>query len=91
MADDSITQRAPLPLARADVGAAVRSLVSVFWLSIVLGGCAADANTSFIPEFLKQPAPKVDVDQPPDVASIVRSDITTIFAAGSLSTSIKAA
>jgi hypothetical protein len=36
-----------------------------------------------MPEFLKQPAPKVGVEQPPDVASIVRSDITTIFTAGS--------
>jgi hypothetical protein len=56
--------------------------------AIVLCGCAADANTSFMPEFLKQPAPKVEVKQPPDVASIVRSDITTIFTAASNPTDI---
>src|ERR1700676_936580 len=65
-----------------------RGLVLVCWLPTVLCGCASDANVSYLPEFLEQPAPKVSVEQPPDVASIVRSDIIAIFTAASNPTDV---
>ena len=56
-------------------------------LTVVLGNCAADSN-SIMPEFLKQPAAKRELEQPPDVASIIRGSIATTFTTGSNPTGI---
>src|SRR5260370_38911024 len=63
-----------------------RALAIVFGLVTPLFGCGAvDSGVTFLPESLRQPAPKVpEIEQPPDVHLIVRSDISAIFVAAAL-------
>ena len=60
-----------------------RALAIVFGLVTPLFGCGAvDSGVTFLPESFRQPAPKVpEIEQPPDVHLIVRSDISAIFVA----------
>jgi|SRR6266404_9674913 len=55
------------------------NLLLAFGLPVMLGGCAVDSHATYVPDFLKQTAPKVAVEQPPDVASIVRVNLAAIF------------
>ena len=58
-------------------------LVFAFGLVVPLCGCGAvDSGVTFLPESLRQPAPKVEIEQPPDVHLIVRNNISAIFMAG---------
>ena len=51
-----------------------RALAIVFGLVTPLFGCGAvDSGVTFLPESFRQPAPKVEIEQPPDVHLIVRS------------------
>jgi hypothetical protein len=55
------------------------NLLLVLGLPTMLCGCAVDTYVSYVPDFLKQVAPKLEVEQPPGVASIVRGNIAGIF------------
>jgi hypothetical protein len=59
------------------------SPVIAIGLVITLCGCGAvDSGVTFLPESLRQPAPKVaEIEQPPDVHLIVRNNISAIFTA----------
>ncbi|SRR6266404_4200950 len=60
-----------------------RALVIPFGLVTLLGGCGAvDSGVTFLPESFRQPAPKVEIERPPDVHLIVRNNISAIFTAG---------
>jgi hypothetical protein len=63
-------------------------LMFAIGLPVILCGCAVDANNSFMPDFLKQRAAKAEVEQPPDVASIVRGNMTAVFVEASSPTDI---
>jgi hypothetical protein len=67
-----------------------RALAIVFGLVTPLFGCGAvDSGVTFLPESFRQPAPKVpEIEQPPDVHLIVRSDISAIFVAAALPSNI---
>ena len=57
-------------------------LVIAFGLAVPLCGCGAvDSGVTFLPESFRQPAPKVEIEQPPDVHLVVRSNISAIFMA----------
>jgi hypothetical protein len=62
---------------------AKHSPVIAIGLVITLCGCGAvDSGVTFLPESLRQPAPKVaEIEQPPDVHLIVRNNISAIFTA----------
>jgi hypothetical protein len=67
-----------------------RALAIVFGLVTPLFGCGAvDSGVTFLPESFRQPAPKVpEIEQPPDIHLIVRSDISAIFVAAALPSNI---
>ena len=51
-----------------------------FGLVVPLCGCgAADSGATFLPESFRQPAPKAEIEQPPDVHLIVRNNLSAIF------------
>jgi hypothetical protein len=55
-------------------------LVIAFGLIPPLCGCGAvDSGVTFLPESFRQPASKVEIEQPPDVHLIVRNNISAIF------------
>ena len=57
-----------------------RSLVLAFGLVVPLCGCGAvDSGVTFLPESFRQPAPNVEIEQPPDVHLVVRNNISAIF------------
>ena len=60
-----------------------RSLVLAFGLVVPLCGCGAvDSGVTYLPESLRQPAPRgAGIEQPPDVHVIVRNNISAIFTA----------
>jgi hypothetical protein len=60
------------------------ALVIIFGLVTPLASCGAvDSQVTYLPESLRQPAPKVaEIEQPPDVHLIVRNNISAIFMAG---------
>jgi hypothetical protein len=61
-----------------------------FGLAATLCGCAVDRGVSYMPEFLKQAAPKkAEVEQPPDVGSILRSNTSAVFTLAASPTNIK--
>src|SRR5260370_2047807 len=64
------------------------NLLLAFGLPVMLGGCAVDSQATYVPDFLKQTAPKVAVEQPPDVASIVRVNLAAIFVKASAPTNV---
>jgi len=58
------------------------ALVIVFGLVVPLCGCGrVDSGLTFLLESFRQPAPRVEIEQPPDVHSIVRNNISAIFMA----------
>ena len=58
------------------------ALVIAFGLVVPLCGCGAvDSGVTFLPESFRQPTPKVEIEQPPDVHLIVRNNISAIFMA----------
>ncbi len=64
-----------------------RALAIAFGLVTLLLGCGAvDSGVTFLPESFRQPAPnKVpEIEQPPDVHLIVRSNVSAIFVAAAL-------
>jgi hypothetical protein len=63
------------------------NLVTIGLIS-TLCNCAVDSQISYMPDIMKQPAPKVDVKQPPDVSSIVHGDLSAVFVAASAPNSI---
>ena len=67
-----------------------RALAIVFGLVTPLFGCGAvDSGVTFLPESFRQPAPKVpEIEQPPDVHLIVRSNVSAIFVAAVLPSNI---
>ncbi len=61
---------------------ATNSLVVV--LVTGLCGCAVDSNLSFAPDFMKQaPAASSEPGAPPDVGSLLKSNVNAVFAQGS--------
>ena len=65
------------------------ALVIGFGLIVTLGGCGAvDSAVTYLPESIRQPAPKVAIEQPPDVHLILRNNISAIFTAASSPTNI---
>ncbi len=66
------------------------SPVIAIGLVITLCGCGAvDSGVTFLPESLRQPAPKVaEIEQPPDVHLIVRNNISAIFTVHHQATSV---
>jgi hypothetical protein len=61
---------------------AKHSPVIAIGLVITLCGCGAvDSGVTFLPESFRQPTPKVEIEQPPDVHLIVRNNISAIFMA----------
>jgi hypothetical protein len=66
-----------------------RALVVTFGLAVTLCGCGAvDSNVAYLPETFRQPAPKTEIEQPPDVHLIVRNNISEVFATASSPTNI---
>jgi hypothetical protein len=64
--------------------------IAILVLSISLPGCAVDSNVSYMPEFLKQRAPKSnEIEQPPDVGSIIRGNVAAVFTPTAFPTNIK--
>lgn len=63
--------------------------IAIMVLSISLCGCAVDSNVSFMPDFLKQRAPKNEIEQPPDVSSIIRGNVAAVFTPAAFPTNIK--
>jgi hypothetical protein len=64
--------------------------LAAFGLATTLCGCAVDRGVSYMPEILKQAAPKkAEVEQPPDVGSILRDKTTAVFTVASSPTNIK--
>jgi hypothetical protein len=57
------------------------ALVIAFGLVVPLCGCAVDSGVTYLPESFRQSAPKVAIEQPPDVHLIVRNNISAIFMA----------
>jgi hypothetical protein len=58
-------------------------LVIAFGLVTLLCGCGpVDSGVTYLPESFRQPAPKVEIERPPDVHLIVRNNISAIFMAG---------
>ena len=58
------------------------ALVIAFGLVVPLCGCGGvDSGLTFLPESFRQPAPKAEIEQPPDVHLIVRSNLSAIFMA----------
>jgi hypothetical protein len=65
------------------------ALVVTFGLALILGGCGAvDSNVTYLPERFRQPAPKTEIEQPPDAPSIVRNNISGVFVTASSPTDI---
>src|SRR5216683_5430136 len=60
-----------------------RALVLTCGLVVPLYGCGAvDSGVTYLPEILRQRAPKMaGIEQPPDVHLIVRNNISAIFMA----------
>ena len=67
----------------------MQSHFNIIVLSISLCGCAVDSNVSFMPDFLKQRAPKNESEQPPDVSSIIRGNVAAVFTPAAFPTNIK--
>jgi hypothetical protein len=56
------------------------AVVIAFGLVLPLCGCgAADSGATFLPESFRQPAPRAEIEQPPDVHLIVRNNLSAIF------------
>ncbi len=56
------------------------AVVIAFGLVVPLCGCgAADSGATFLPESFRQPAPKAEIEQLPDVHLIVRNNLSAIF------------
>ena len=52
-------------------------------------GCGAvDSGMTYLPESFRQPAPKLEIEQPPDIHLIVRNNISAIFTAAALPSNI---
>jgi hypothetical protein len=65
------------------------ALVITFGLAIALSGCGAvDSNVTYLPEAFRQPAPKTEIEQPPDAPSIVRNNVSEVFMTASTPTNI---
>jgi hypothetical protein len=59
-----------------------RSVVLGF--ALFLGACGAvDHNVTYVPEALRQPGQHAELEQPPDVAAILRGNLAAVFAQGS--------
>src|SRR6266481_1883070 len=59
------------------------ALVIAFGLVVPLCGCGAvDSGATFLPESFRQPAPRAEIEQPPDVHLIVRNNLSAIFTEG---------
>ncbi|MCG6205012.1 hypothetical protein LPW26_10220 [Rhodopseudomonas sp. HC1] len=57
---------------------------AVVILATFLCGCAVDSNLSFAPDFMKQAPPASSApDVPPDVGSLLKSNVNAVFAQGS--------
>src|ERR1700676_4033144 len=66
-----------------------RTFAIVFGLVTPLFGCGAvDNGVTYLPESFRQPAPKLEIEQPPDVHLIVRNNISAIFTAAALPSNI---
>jgi hypothetical protein len=65
------------------------TLVIAFGLAVTLCGCGAvDSNVTYLPESFRQPAAKIEIEQPPDVHLIVRNNISEVFTTASSPTNI---
>jgi hypothetical protein len=65
------------------------ALIVTFGLALTLCGCGAvDSNVTYLPETFRQPAPKTEIEQPPDAPLIVRNNIYEIFTTASSPTNI---
>ena len=52
------------------------AVVIAFGLVVPLCGCgAADSGATFLPESFRQPAPRAEIEQPPDIHLIVRNNL----------------
>ena len=59
--------------------------------ALTLGACAVDSQMSYVsylPDFLKQSSPAAEVEVPPDVPAILRSNINAVFVSTSAPTNI---
>src|ERR1035437_1121832 len=66
------------------------ALIVTFGLALTLCGCGAvDSNVTYLPETFRQPAPKTEIEQPPDGPSIVRNNISEVFTTASSPTNIR--
>jgi hypothetical protein len=64
-------------------------LVVAFGLAVTVCGCGAvDSNVTYLPETFRQPAPKTEIEEPPNVHLIVRNNISAVFTAASSPTNI---
>jgi hypothetical protein len=64
-------------------------LITLTLVSIELCGCAVDANIGYVPDFMKQAGPRQPVaEAPPDVGSLLKSNLDAVFAQGSSPTDI---
>ena len=60
--------------------------------ALTLGACAVDSHMSYVcylPDFLKQSSPAAEVEVPPDVPAILRSNINAVFVSTSAPTNIQ--
>ena len=66
------------------------ALAIAFGLAVPLCGCGtADSGATFLPESFRQPAPRAEIEQPPDVHLIVRNNISAIFTAAASPSNIR--
>jgi hypothetical protein len=66
------------------------AVVIAFGLVLPLCGCgAADSGATFLPESFRQPAPRAEIEQPPDVHLIVRNNLSAIFTEAASPSNIK--
>jgi len=64
----------------------------ILLLALPLGllcGCAVDSHISYVPDVLKQTAEQPAIEQPPDVAAILRGDLKAVFTETSLPSNIR--
>jgi len=69
----------------------IKTLVGSCLLGLVfpLCGCGTvDSGVTYLPESFRQPAHKVETEQPPDVHLIVRNNVSAIFMAAALASNI---
>src|SRR5882757_5976540 len=59
---------------------AAHAVVIAYGLVVPWCGCgAADSGVTFLPESFRRPAPRAEIEQPPDVHLIVRNNLSAIF------------